>query len=529
MTVPGFEEFIEEFLLDANERVRKVQDLLLNAGSTEGAEQEAILNDLKRELHTLKGNAGMMGFTDIQGLAHEMEENLNETGGAEGGGDIDLGTLLPALDEVTVALKALAGAPELPAGESPAEEVAPAAPESTEGSVRVPFAALDELMDLLAEMVILRNQVTDAVARGRRLDRTAEDFAERGAEAWEDVGITYEGLGKTLGFIQDRVVRLRMVPLGTLFGSLKRIVYDEAARTGKEVELETSGGEAPLDKSLLELANEALGHLIRNAVVHGLELPNMREAAGKPRNGVVRVIASTRGDEVSIEVSDDGAGIDPIVLKQKAEERGIDTSAIEDPYSILFFPGFSTQDEADLSSGRGVGLSAVLEAVQEKGGTIEVTSELGQGTTFRLRLPLSISIARTLLLAADGEEYALPLPAVVDSLRFHITDRHEMNHAGVIRWRDKLISLLDLGHNFGTARELRTEGYVIVIEAAGKHRGLLADEIKGIREVVVKGLDPIVGSPPGIAGSTVLGDGRPILILDPRSLVEIEPFVRKHA
>ncbi|MCH8990651.1 MAG: chemotaxis protein CheW, partial [Acidobacteria bacterium] len=305
--------------------------------------------------------------------------------------------------------------------------------------------------------------------------------------------------------------------------------YDEAARTGKEVELETSGGEAPLDKSLLELANEALGHLIRNAVVHGLELPNMREAAGKPRNGVVRVIASTRGDEVSIEVSDDGAGIDPIVLKQKAEERGIDTSAIEDPYSILFFPGFSTQDEADLSSGRGVGLSAVLEAVQEKGGTIEVTSELGQGTTFRLRLPLSISIARTLLLAADGEEYALPLPAVVDSLRFHITDRHEMNHAGVIRWRDKLISLLDLGHNFGTARELRTEGYVIVIEAAGKHRGLLADEIKGIREVVVKGLDPIVGSPPGIAGSTVLGDGRPILILDPRSLVEIEPFVRKHA
>ncbi len=523
MTIPGFEAFIDEFLLDANERVRQVQDLLLKTGSAEGAERETVLNDLKRELHTLKGNAGMMGFTDIQGLAHEMEENLQESEG----GEVDVGGLFTFLDQVTAALKALSGTPKVaPEEESQLEEVV-AATEPPEGSVRIPFSALDELMDLLAEMVIIRNQLTDAVSRGRMVNTEAEDFAARARDAWDDLAVTYEGLGKTLDFIQDRVVRLRMVPLGTLFGSLKRIVYDEGVRTGKEVELETSGGEAPLDKSLLELASEALGHLIRNAVIHGIELPNMREAAGKPRGSVVRVLASARGDEVLIEVSDDGAGIDPVALRNTAEQRGINMSLVEDVYSVLFFPGFSTRTEADLSSGRGVGLSAVLEAVQEKGGTIEVTSEIGVGTTFHLRLPLSISIVRTLLLAADGEEYALPLPAVVDSRRFYAKDGHQVNHAGVIRWRDKLISLMDIGYNFGTAEGIREQGYLIVIEAAGKHRGLLADEIKGIREVVVKGLDPIVGNPPGVAGSTVLGDGRPILILDPRGLVEIEPFVKE--
>ena len=183
MTIPGFEAFIDEFLLDANERVRQVQDLLLKTGSAEGAERETVLNDLKRELHTLKGNAGMMGFTDIQGLAHEMEENLQESEG----GEVDVGGLFAFLDQVTAAIKALSGAPKVaPEEESQLEEVV-AATEPPEGSVRIPFSALDELMDLLAEMVIIRNQLTDAVSPIDGLLGYILGLAGRRTEALEEL------------------------------------------------------------------------------------------------------------------------------------------------------------------------------------------------------------------------------------------------------------------------------------------------------------------------------------------------------
>jgi two-component system chemotaxis sensor kinase CheA len=176
-----------------------------------------------------------------------------------------------------------------------------------------------------------------------------------------------------------------------------------------------------------------------------------------------------------------------------------------------------------------MGLSAARESVHRMGGRIQVFSEIGRGSLFRLHLPLSVSITRALLIRADGEDYALPLSAIVESVRFRPGDGHQINHAGAYRWRGSVIPLLDLGFVFGTARDLRKQGYVVIVEAEGKHRGLIGDDLTGIKEIVVKGLDSIVGSTAGVAGSTILGDGRVVLILDPRGLVGIKPFLENEA
>lgn len=506
----GFEALRGEYALDARERMDHVEQSLLAVETLAGEARTAELARLKAELHTLKGNSAMMGFTDLQELAHQMEDAVVAT--ADQG--LDVAALLVSLDRFRRRVAELVADPATPAepvhaGTDAGKETVEAAP-TTQTGVRVPFATLDGLIDLVAEMVIERNRLETAISG-----------------AGTDVQLAFEGLERTLELLQERVTALRMTPLHTVFSSLRRIVHDEAKKDGKDARLVTTGGDTPLDKALLELANEALGHLVRNAVIHGLEPAAARRAAGKPDAGTVRVGAAVRGDEVLIEVVEDGRGIDPEQLRAVAAGKGFTIGPEDDPFDVLFESGFSTKGSADLSAGRGVGLAAVREAVLRQGGRITVHSEIGRGTTFQLWLPLSVSIARALLLRADDELYALPLALVVDSRRLRPADSHDVNHAGVIRWREGMLPLLDLGCHFGTRPERRRDGYVVVVEAAGKRRGLVADRIQGLQEVVVKGLDPICGRPVGVAGSTVLGDGRPILILDPRSLVDATVFDRE--
>lgn len=504
----GFESLRGEYALDARERLDHVEQSLLAVETLVGEPRTAEQARLKAELHTLKGNSAMMGFSDLQELAHEMEDAVLASD-AEG---LDVAGLLVSVDRFRRRVTELVDGPAsaAPAAQTGSSET-DAVPAAQTG-VRVSFAALDSLIDLVAEMVIERNRLETAIT---------------GANA--EVQLAFEGLERTLELLQERVTALRMTPLHTVFASLRRIVHDEANKEGKEAKLVTAGGDTPLDKALLELANEALGHLVRNAVIHGLESTATRRSAGKPDAGTVRVGAAVRGDEVLIEVAEDGRGIDQAELASAAAAKGFAPGPEAGPYEVLFESGFSTKASADLSAGRGVGLSAVRDAVRRQGGRIEVHSEIGRGTTFQLWLPLSVSIARALLLKADDELYALPLALVVDSRRLRPEDAHEVNHAGVIRWRDGMLPLLDLGCHFGTRPHAarRRNGYVVVVEAAGKRRGLVADRIQGLQEVVVKGLDPICGRPLGVAGSTVLGDGRPILILDPRSLVDAAVFDRE--
>jgi two-component system chemotaxis sensor kinase CheA len=532
MTFDGFDALLGEYALDARERLDRVEQSLLVAESLAGSSRVSELARLKAELHTLKGNAAMMGFADLQQLAHAMEDRV--AAGEQHG--LDIASLLASLDDFRRRLSVVTQADRTEtedrrpgtdsdsaaAAGATADSAAPAPSVISQGGVRVPFAVLDPLMDLLAEMVIQRNGLEDLVSVARATVQREDSEPAAARAAVVNVDLAFDALGRTLDVVQERVMGLRMTPLQALFGPLQRLVHDESAREGKRVVLATSGGDTPLDKALLELANDALGHLVRNAVIHGLETPAQRLLAGKDATGTVQVTAAVRGGEVLVEVADDGAGIDPEQLRQAAQARGMVLGPAADPFDVLFASGFSTKSSADLSSGRGVGLSAVREAVHRQGGRIEVRSERSRGTAFRLWLPLSVTIARSLLLRADGELYALPLSLVVESRRLKADDGHELNGGGVMRWREETIAMLDLGVRFGTRHTWRREGYVIVVEAAGKRRGLVADAIIGLQEVVVRGLDPICGRAPGIAGSTVLGDGRPILILDARTLVDLK-------
>jgi two-component system chemotaxis sensor kinase CheA len=517
----AFEGLSDDFQLEAKERVDKVEGLLLELKHASAESRASLLDEAKRELHTLKGNSGMMGLRDLQAIAHSLEDATAEL-------DVEspeIQPVLDGLDEFRTILKShfAEETPEPQEEEAAAKTAAGTSTRSysvlEQGSIRVPFSDLDELVDLLAEMVIFRNRLGNAIFSGQSADQ-----ANR---AWDETVAAQESLKKTLGLIQDRVMQLRMVPLQSLFRSLQRIVHDESNRERRSVRLETTGGDTPMDKALLEVASEALGHLIRNAVVHGIEDPGDRVMFGKEEGGLVRLSASTHSNEVWMDVQDDGAGIDTTSLVSIAAARGLVLPEGGDPYSLLFQPGFTTKHDADLGAGRGMGLSAVQEAIQRLGGRIEVASEIGRGTRFRVKLPLNVSITRAMLMVADGEEYALPIASIIESLRYAPGDGHLINHAGVMRWRGEVIPIVDLGHIMGTTGKIRDQGFVVIIEAEGKLRGLVVDFLTGMKEIVVKGLDTLVGTPEGISGSTILGDGRVLLILDPRSLATAKPFIEE--
>jgi len=514
MTEDAFKDLLDDYLLDARERLDRLEAQLLDLAECSGSGRSKLMQDARREMHTLKGNSGMMGLMEPQQLAHTLEDAMDALDGEAP----DVRPILEGVDRFRRMLDGIAsGRVEEEPSPGKGGEVREA--EASVSSVRVPFGALDELMDLMAEMVIFKNRLANAVA----LDRT------QASATLEETAGAFEALSKTLNFVQDRVMHLRLMPLQTLFGPLRRIVHDEAAKEGKAVRFEAAGGSTPLDKALLETAHEALGHIVRNAVIHGIETPDMRSRTGKPSTGAVVLSAQMHADEVWIDVADDGGGLDRQALLLTAELQGTPLPPGADIFSLIFAPGFSTQSDTSISAGRGIGLSAALEAIKRMGGRIEVFSEQGRGTCFRLHLPLSISITRALLLQADAETYALPLSAIVETLSLAPEQEHVINHAGVMPWRGGVLPLLDLGCTFGTARRIRDRGYAVIVEADGKCRGLIADTIVGIRDIVVKGLDPIVGRPPGISGSTILGDGRTVMILDPPGLITVSPFTEKSA
>lgn len=563
----GFQELLDEFLLEARERTDEVESLLLKIAGGDAESRREAIAQAKRELHTLKGNSGMMGFSDLQQIAHHMEDQVEAIDQSQ-----------PVVDEILAQLDSLrrglesirsplaeeepepapAPAPAArPAAQAPQAPAKPAASsdslkvptvsslESPEGdrelaapirdaareagaSVRVPFAKIDQLVELQAETLIFRNRLADAIAKGLQKAKAGRLLAvpedpEAALLAWEDVDYARQALEKTLNQLQEQVTSLGMVPLQSLFRSLGRIVHDESRREGKRIDFEVHGGDTPIDKTLLEAAGDALGHLVRNAVIHGIEAPARRREAGKPDGGNIVVSATLESGEVRIEVSDDGAGIDVVRLREKARRVNAEMAANASDVALLYEEGVSTREDADLGAGRGVGLSAVKRSVESHGGRIRVRSRQGFGTTFSLHLPVTASILRVLLVRADDETYALSLTAVSETVHFHERDVHEVNQSAVLRWRGQLVPLLDLGFAFGSRGAIRESGFVMVIEINGRLRGLVIDSLVGIRDIVVKGLDTIVGKHVGISGATILGDGRVIMILDPSSLVAQPP------
>lgn len=409
-------------------------------------------------------------------------------------------------------------APELPVvspPEPPHLEAAPRAPEAAPHTaqaetVRVDVELLDRLMDLAGELVLTRNQVR-AIQQGLE--------SRQLASASQRLNLVTAGL-------QEGIMLMRMQPVEHLFGKFPRLVRDTAKQCGKQASVELEGKNAELDRSLLEAIKDPLTHLIRNAVDHGIELPERRLERGKPAEGKVRVRAVHQGGHVSIEISDDGAGIPLDRVRQKAVAAGlIDAERAQkmsdaEATSLIFLPGLSTASSVTSVSGRGVGMDVVKTNVERLGGTVEVETRLGAGTTFRLKLPLTLAIIPALIVEAAGERYAIPQGHLLELV---LVDRRKQGlesvyDAPVFRLREKLLPVVFLGESLGlvTRQEClaKDKHHMAVLQINGLCYGLVVDRVIDQQEVVVKPLAAQLEQVAAYSACTILGDGRVVLILD---------------
>ncbi len=382
-------------------------------------------------------------------------------------------------------------------------------PAAVESNIRVDVRVLDHLMNLVGELVLARNQLVQRLAGGN--DTRLASSAQR--------------LDSITGELQEAVMRTRMQPIRSIWQKLPRFVRDLAHNFGKEVEIEMEGEETDLDKSVIEAIKGSLLHLVRNSVDHGIEAPDVREAQGKPRAGTLRLRAHHEGGNVVIEVRDDGRGLDRqrileravaagLVDQEKAE--GLPTREIE---SFVFQPGFSTAAKVTNISGRGVGLDVVRANVESLGGSIELQSEAGESTTFRLKIPLTLAIVTVLLSSAGKHRIAIPQASVVELVRLDGSGEglgiEDLNGVPVYRLRGKLLPLVYLNHELDITREAPATSTVNIVVLQGDDRrfGLIVDSIEDSQEIVVKPLGHLLAGVP-FAGATILGDGQIALILD---------------
>lgn len=395
----------------------------------------------------------------------------------------------------------------------PAVPVARTRAATRECSIRVSTAKVDRLIDLMGELVIAQSMAIQIVDNftPARLPRLREAMAE---------------LARYTQELQDRAMRIRMLPIGSTFGRFPRLVHDTAQALGKHVALEMSGEETELDKGVVEGIADSLTHLVRNAVDHGIESDDERRRAGKEAGGVVRLNAFHKGGSVIIEVSDDGRGLDAARIRAKAVERGLIGAdaelSTEQVNALVFRAGFSTAAAVSDLSGRGVGLDVVKKGVEALNGTVTLESVPGRGTTFRIKLPLTLAIVDGLLLKVGEQTYVMPLMSIVETVqprRERLRDLAGRGEALVVR-QDPL-RLLRLHRIFGIATEIvdPARGLAVVVEHEGQLLALLVDEVLGQQQVVVKSLETNFRKVEGIAGATILGDGRAALILDIAAIV----------
>jgi two-component system chemotaxis sensor kinase CheA len=437
-------------------------------------------------------------------LAGAVERSAIESAFAWVDGDCDL------------EIARLGAAPPVAAGpvrgavEAPA---APAAGERTESavasSIRVGVDKIDALMNMVGELVITQSMLGE-------LDGDGPIDAGRLAQIREGLG----QLARNTRSLQDSVMRLRSVPISSVFNRFPRLVHDLGHRLGKQVELAISGQATELDKSIIEKLGDPLVHLVRNSVDHGIETPAVRRAAGKPEQGTIRLHAEHRGGDVLVEIHDDGGGLDLERILARARERGlVGADAVLDDAAIaqlIFMPGFSTAEAVSDVSGRGVGMDVVRRNVIELGGDIAIETRRGQGSRIQLRLPLTLAIIDGQLIRLGVHTYVVPLLSIVESVEVEPQRRNRLaGRCDLYHLRDHLVPVLDL------ARQLEVEAacdgarqLMVIVEADGQPLGLLVDELLGQQQVVVKSLEANYGRVGSLAGATILGDGRVAFILD---------------
>jgi two-component system chemotaxis sensor kinase CheA len=374
-------------------------------------------------------------------------------------------------------------------------------------TVRVDTFRLDSLVDAAGELVLVRNRLTNLAPRG------TNDPMERAIGELERVAED----------LQNAVLRMRMQPVGKLFSRFPRIIRDLARQLGKDIELVTEGEDTDIDRTVVEALADPLVHLLRNAVDHGIEMPDVRERSGKPRSGTVRLAAGQFGDRIVITVTDDGKGMDPEVLRRKAVEKGLmdeEQAARLDErecFEIVFRPGFSTAAEVSDISGRGVGMDVVKTKIVELGGTLSIDSRVGHGSTVRLSVPLTLAIMRVLMVRVGNRLLSLPLSNVTEVFELVPGQIQELDGRIVASHRQRALPLADLGNWAGAAGK---GGHVVVVHIGHQTLGCLVDEVLGREDVMAKPLGPFLKDVPGVAGATITGDGRISLVLDLAGLAD---------
>jgi len=393
----------------------------------------------------------------------------------------------------------------------PAREVLAVSSGETESSLRVDTHKLDSVMNLVGELVLVRNRL-----KTLGTSPTGESLRKTLAE-----------LDHITGSLQSSVMQLRMQPIRKLFARFPRLVRDVARKLGKQVDVILSGEDTGLDKGLVEALADPLLHMVRNAIDHGIEMPDQREEAGKPAAGQLRLEASQQGDHILISVRDDGAGMDPEKLRRKAVERGLLDAAtaaampLEECLQLVFLPGFSTKEQISDLSGRGVGMDVVRTQIAALNGSVQIESEPRRGTTIHLRVPLTLAILPVLMVGVGRRLFALPLQPVQDVFNLDETQVRRMGRGETVNYRKEPLRLLRMSRWVNEDVSHEGGAHVIVVRVAAEKLGLVVSRVRGREEIVVKPLGPPLRGLAGLTGATVTGEGRIALIVDLPGLMSV--------
>ena len=564
MNNDDMQELVQDFLVETNEIIENLDHDLVELESNQNDLE--LLNKIFRGAHTMKGSSSFLGFNKLAELTHHAEDILNKLRKGEMVvtreimdtllefvdktkqiiSDIENGTDTTDCSSVIEDLKlasegkltsktknnksaaqAAAPAAQVPAT-APKPQTAPKKQEapkvvhqatSVEQTIRVDVSRLDSLVNLVGELVLSRNMLSQIA--GELENKFENEYLV------EQLLVATNAIGMNTTELQLAIMKTRMIAIGKVFNRFPRVVRDIARDTGKEIELVISGEETELDKQVIESIGDPLLHMIRNSCDHGVETPEVRLAKGKPRMGTVNLSAYHEGNHVVIEIKDDGAGMDPDKIKRKAIEKGVITvdeaNSMDDrqAFSLIFKPGFSTADKITNISGRGVGMDVVRTNIEKLNGIITIDSKIDEGSTFYLKLPLTLAIIQALLVEVAGETFAIPLASVVETVRITNEEIHSFEGSEVLKLRDRVLSLIRLDEAFALDELEQDEIYVVVVALAEKQLGLIVDKLIGQEEIVIKSLGDYLGGNPGIAGATITGDGRVRLILDVAGVIEV--------
>lgn len=541
---------LNEYLEDAAGHLEAVETSLLELEkrAAQGECDKAIITRLLGNLHTLKGNSGLMGFTSLQQYVHKLEAIFKPV--MDDTSPLSTGlfeTFYAALNAIRGGLRNLSENPAATLDfnveilevecfcapvmdekqqSAPSEKLPPPKDKKDDFSyitqqsntLKVNFEKLDELLNLVGELVIHRTTLSTLESRIK------EKVSDRAIlEAFNE---SCQLIGKSANELRESIMKVRMLPIKVVFQRFNRLVRDLSRQHGKEVNLVFEGDETELDKSIIDEIGEPLLHLIRNAIDHGFETPAERERMRKPRMGTLVLKASHESGHVIISAEDDGGGMSAIKIRKKAvenrilDEREAQSLSEQETFNLVFLPGFSTSGVVTETSGRGIGLDVVKKTITSFNGMIDIDSSPGRGTRFTIKLPLTLAIIQALMVEVAGEVFAIPLSGVLESIKIESHDIHEVSAKEMIQLRDRLLPICRLDQYFGMERQsTREREYVVVVGSGEKRAGLVVDRLVGQQEIVIKAHDDYLGDLPGIAGGTVLGNGRISHILDIASLI----------